>query len=134
MPARGDNMCPRCHSIERHPGRAYCKQCHNARQRVQRAKKDTQPPSEAAIQVLRLMCQGLRMKQIARVMGTTPEAVKQQQHRIRKHTKCKTQAQIGVWAVANGYVVVAAASIQQRPSCSLDNRAEIHSINNRAGA
>ena len=55
-------------------------------------------------QILWLMCQGWLAGEIAAQLSRAPTTIRTHRERIYRKTGCRTQVQLGVWAVRHGLV------------------------------
>lgn len=79
--------------------------------RIDTVRKPKRPPpaskgqmTQERLSVLRLLCQGLTHKEIARELSKAPSTVKHLMMRLRQMSGSKTLIQLGVWAVRQGHV------------------------------
>ena len=63
--------------------------------------------SERELQFLRLMCAGRQNKQIAADMRLSKRTVETHRSHLMHKSGCLTSAQLGVWAVREGFIEAA---------------------------
>lgn len=62
--------------------------------------------SPREVEVLRMLCAGKCLKLIAREWDRSYRTLETHSWRIMQKTGCKTSAELGVWAVRNGIVML----------------------------
>jgi DNA-binding NarL/FixJ family response regulator len=71
---------------------------------VTRLARRSQVVTGRRLEVLRLMCQGLQSKQIARRLGVCEQTVKTDRCALLETAKVRTSCALGAWAVRSGLV------------------------------
>lgn len=117
---RTDGVCPICNTAEKAAGYSYCAPCRRSYQRDLRHGKHRGEPDSSIIErrlnVLRLMCDGLSHKRIARRLNLSPSTIKQYSIWLRGWSGTKNVAQLAVWAERKGL-------LEQEVSASCDSKA-----------
>lgn len=78
-------------------------------------------------EILRLMCDGLVIPQIAVVLGIAYRTVQTHRHRIRAKSGCTSSVQMGAWAVRNGLVPAESntTAAERTKPCAVDPNVEV---------